>query len=407
MTSLDTPASPLPPESAVDPDGTAVSRPMLRDAFVDCRAQTLALFAGLTDRQFREQIHPGYSPLGWHLGHIAYTEGHWLVHTCGGEPLPFPELERTFHVEGLAKHERTGIPPFDEVADYAAAVRGQMLDCLDRVDLDVHGRLYWFVLQHECQHAETVTLLTAVRDASRTAASADVAPAGPETIGWVDVPAGRYSMGFDGAAALDNERPAHTARVDAFEMAAAPVTQAQYAAFMADGGYGDRRHWTDAGWAWQQTETVEAPLYWTDGDAEAPVKGISGHEADAWCRWAATSLAGVRLPTEQEWEAAVRHDAARGGGPLAPLAGGVWQWTASLFDGYADFAPWPYPGYSQAYFDGKHRVLRGGSHATRRWATRPSFRNWYTPDTRQLFSGLRPARQTAPANGGRTGPETP
>jgi ergothioneine biosynthesis protein EgtB len=196
----------------------------------------------------------------------------------------------------------------------------------------------------------------------------------------------------------------------AFALARHPVTQSQFAAFMADGGY--RRHalWSRQGWAWRETEAVARPLHWRRDAPDHPVAGVSAYEAEAFCRWA-----GARLPTEFEWEHAARNlvvsaECGNLGGvhlgttPVGRFPGGrsadgaddlfgnVWEWTASDFAPYPGFRPWPYAGYSQAWFDGRHRVLRGGSWATRSFALRRSFRNWYVPETRQIFAGFRPAR---------------
>ncbi|HKO06179.1 MAG TPA: SUMF1/EgtB/PvdO family nonheme iron enzyme, partial [Alphaproteobacteria bacterium] len=123
---------------------------------------------------------------------------------------------------------------------------------------------------------------------------------------------------------------------------------------------------------------VERPLYWTGGNAALPVHGISAYEAEAYCRFI-----GARLPSEAEWERAQALH------PECGFLGEVWQWTASVFAPYPGFAPFPYRGYSAAYFDGLHRVLKGGSWVTLPPVLRPSFRNWYAPDTRQIFAGLR------------------
>jgi ergothioneine biosynthesis protein EgtB len=225
----------------------------------------------------------------------------------------------------------------------------------------------------------------------------------------------------------------HEAEVGAFALARHPVTQAQFAAFMADGGYRNRALWSAAGWRWRAENAVAAPLYWMPDAPDHPVHGVSWYEADAFCRWA-----GARLPTEREWEWAATGPAADGAAPATPwggtapdwrrctcearrgdpdrpngpggtapvgahpdgaspfgvedMLGNVWEWTSSTFSPYPGFDPWPYPGYSQAYFDGRHRVLKGGSWATRRWAMRTSFRNWYLPGIRQILAGFRCAR---------------
>ena len=410
-------------------------RAALRHEYIVCRQGTLALFAGVDDACFRRQVHPEFSPLGWHLGHAAYTEALWLVAKHGGSPLPRPELERIFAVDGLKKSERVNIPPIGEVLDYAQAVRKAVLECLEAAPLDEQERLWWFVLQHECQHTETVTFLKkliALDGLSSVPRSiieldlgigADCRPRSPEN-DLVPVPRGPVVIGNDGLDAMDNERPAHQVFVDDFRIGATPVTQADYRAFMEAGGYQDPRHWSAEGWAWREAENILMPLYWEKATGEGPVCGVSCHEAEAYC-----NFAGSRLPTEAEWEkaAAWNPDLQRGfgypwgeepphsvlvncnnwDGGTSPLGsrpagrsaygaedmlGNVWEWTATPFGPYPGFAAFPYEGYSQAYFDGEHRVMRGGSWATRPWALRTSFRNWYTPETRQVLAGFRRAK---------------
>lgn len=381
-----TPSRPdLPPPDLPPPD----LRARLREDFEACRAGTLDIFDGMSETEFREPIHPQFSPLGWHLGHIAYTEAAWLIAKCGERPLPRPEFEGIFHVDAVPKAERSRrIPEAGEVKDYAAIVRSQMLECLNTVPIDRQERLWRFVLQHEAQHTETVQLLLALRDRGNAKAGGGIGGAVP-AVEWIPVPGGTATIGLESADALDNERPSHPVTLAPFEIARDPVREAQYAAFMADGGYSRRSLWSDEGWDWLQAEGVAAPLYWRPDAPDLPVCGVSAHEAEAFCRWA-----GARLPSEFEWEAATSQVKA-GGGPRDML-GHVWEWTASPFAPYPGFEPWPYPGYSQTYFDGRHRVLRGGSWATRPWARRPSFRNWYTPDTRQIFAGFRCARDADP-----------
>jgi iron(II)-dependent oxidoreductase len=212
-------------------------------------------------------------------------------------------------------------------------------------------------------------------------------------IDLVRVPGGLATIGDDGPAALDNERPMHRVAIEEFRLARSPVSEAQFAAFMDDGGYRRAALWTEAGWAWRAQAGIDRPQHWR-GRGDAPVCGVGAHEADAFCRWA-----GLRLPNEFEWEHAVRAGvvspsaASAGAGPNS--RGRVWEWTASPFAPYPGFRPWPYAGYSETWFDGCHRVLRGGSAATRGCALRPSFRNWYHPETRLIFAGFRCAQDLA------------
>ena len=398
----------VPSGRSADAAGAAASDAARRALAADlraCRASTLALFRSLPPELFRRQLHPLYSPPGWHLGHIAYTEALWLL----GEPnaATTPDLRRAFAVDGLAKSERTGIPGAPETFDYVARVRqaalARLADPASAIDL----RVWRFVLQHEAQHAETVSFLHAL--AARDPAPAAIAP-DARPLGYVDVPGGFAAIGAGGDDALDNERDAHTVALPAFRLARHPVTQAQFAAFMADGGYRRREFWSEAGWAWRGAEAVERPFHARAGAPDHPVAGVSAHEAEAFCRWA-----GARLPTEFEWEHAARglvvsmrsgNLGGQNGGTTAvgrfpegrsadgadDLLGNVWEWTGSDFAPYSGFRAWPYEGYSAAWFDGRHRVLRGGSWATRIFALRRSFRNWYVPETRQIFAGFRPAR---------------
>ncbi|NEO26333.1 MAG: SUMF1/EgtB/PvdO family nonheme iron enzyme, partial [Kamptonema sp. SIO4C4] len=177
------------------------------------------------------------------------------------------------------------------------------------------------------------------------------------------------------------------------------------------------------GWHWLQENPVSQPLYWCDAPEweEHPVCGVSWYEAEAYA-----NFVGKRLPTEAEWEKAACWHPEQGNNWLYPwgnaapttqccnhntmvghttpvnaypggqspsgcwdMLGNVWEWTNSWFAGYSGFQYFPYKGYSQVYFDGQHRVLRGGSWATRPWAIRSSFRNWYHPWVRQLFVGFR------------------
>jgi iron(II)-dependent oxidoreductase len=193
----------------------------------------------------------------------------------------------------------------------------------------------------------------------------------------VVVPRGSYEVGAPPRGfAYDNERPRHTVELEAFEIDRTPVANAAYIAYMEDTGAEPPMYWERDSEGWRLTTTGRrVPV-----DPSHPVLHVSWHEADAFARWA-----GKRLPTEYEWEAA--HD------ELAAV-GQVWEWTSSNFLAYPGFEPFPYREYSQAFFGDTYKVLRGGSWATARNVMRPSFRNWDLPERRQIFAGIRCAKDT-------------
>jgi iron(II)-dependent oxidoreductase len=255
----------------------------------------------------------------------------------------------------------------------------------------------------------------------------------------VEIPGGAFWLGATPAEpfVFDNEKWAHPVELRPFAIARAPVTQAEFAAFVDDGGYARRDVWSEAGWRWRVAAGARHPVYWegTGGgwlrrdfdrwvplEPHRPVIHVNWYEADAYCRWA-----GRRLPTEAEWEAAA---AAPGAGPPAPkrrfpwgddppdaaranldgrapgccdvadhpagdsaagcrqMVGNVWEWTASAFGPYPGFVADPYKEYSRPWF-GTHQVLRGGAWPTRARLLRNTWRNFYTPDRRDVWAGFR------------------
>jgi iron(II)-dependent oxidoreductase len=401
------------------------------------RERTLDLFDAIDPELAHEPPDALMSPPVWDLGHIAAYEELWLVRRLvGGDPR-HPELDAAYDAFETPRAVRGDIELLDEAGCRAFLddVRARALDALDSVDispmgpaLSAHGFVFEMVAQHEAQHTET--MLQGLKmlpqgdyvpprrrqdEAARAGSSDRVASSA------IEVPAGEHVIGTDDAAAsLDCERPAHRVQLDAFRIARRPVTNGEWADFIADGGYEDDSVWDEAGASWRAETQATCPAYWErDGsggwlerdydrlqplDPDRPVCHVSAHEADAFARWA-----GGRLPREVEWEAAARHvcaekapgsldqldfepapcDANGSSAGVEQMIGGVWEWTASGFDGYLGFQPFPYAEYAQVFFGGPYRVLRGGSWATQPHAARATFRNWDLPQRRQIFSGLR------------------
>jgi iron(II)-dependent oxidoreductase len=326
------------------------------------REQTLALVSHLSTDDLSRVLSPIMSPLVWDLAHIAAYEDLWLAHRHGGLELLRPDLAELYDAFETPRSVRGEIELLDpeQARAYMGDVRARSVEALQESGVG-DGTVYELVLRHELQHTETMR---------QTMALAGLLPPGEPSLGpltdkgpllsaseWVEVPAGPFEMGAgpDGFA-YDNERPRHTVELPAFQIARWPVTNAS---------------WTQAG--------KEAPA----GDPDAPLCHVSWFEAEAFAE-----ASGARLPTEAEWEKA----AAAG---LLSGIGHVWEWTSSSFEGYPGFVAHPYREYSEVFFGGDYRVLRGGSWATSPRVATPSFRNWDHPIRRQIFAGVRLARDVS------------
>ena len=379
---------------------SSASKAAIAAALAAARERTLAIVEPLDDEQLNTVYSPILSPLAWDLGHIANFEELWLVQTIGGREPLHGELGRFYDAIENPRKVRGELPILrdEELRAYMADVRERTVDVLDGVEIDPDaenpllrdGFVYEMLLAHELQHNETMLQLLQLVDGYELPAeikaerhsvvplSALARPRNHE-IGlggeMVAIAAGEYEIGAPARGfAYDNERPRHPVSLDAFEIDRTPVTNGAYIAFMEDTG-------------------ARAPLYWAEGEdgwvdssrgrrepvaLDEPVLHVSWEEADAFARWA-----GKRLPTEHEWEAAR---------PRLDGVGHGWEWTSSDFLAYPGFEAFPYREYSEVFFGGEHKVLRGSSWATHPRVARPSFRNWDLPQRRQIFAGLRCAR---------------
>ncbi|NJL47601.1 MAG: ergothioneine biosynthesis protein EgtB [Leptolyngbyaceae cyanobacterium SM2_5_2] len=399
------------------------------------------LAESLTEDEYYRQAHPDFSPVGWHLGHIAFTESLWILRHLAGEDCLLVPYHQLFAADGLPKAARQQLPSLAQVLEMLHRVRARVEKYLAIAPLDQQLRLWLWLLQHESQHGETMAIVlalhcqgtmdrpeSAVHSTEDDSRPSEVDQNSPHTKQPIYLPPATISLGYDGLDSLDNEQPAHQVLVSGFWLDPHPVTQADFRVFMEVGGYHESAYWSAQGWAWQQAAQVNQPRYWSDEPTwdNHPVCGVSYYEAEAYA-----AFVGKRLPSEAEWERAAcwttdgryrglypwgddwpqpprgnfggngggttvvgRFASGQAGSELVDLIGNVWEWTASWFDGYAGFRAFPYRGYSKVYFDQQHRVLRGGSWASWPWALRGTLRNWYHPHVREIFSGFRCAQAT-------------
>jgi ergothioneine biosynthesis protein EgtB len=403
----------------------------LSERYRAVRALTLALAAPLSDADATVQSMPDASPTKWHLAHTTWffetfvlrdhVPGYQLHHDR------FPFLFNSYYEAEGRRHarDRRGMitrPTLDEVRAYRAHVDTALAAALP--DLPAAAReLVALGCHHEEQHQELLVtdILHLFGENPLEPAIWPAAPkvpvAMPAPIRWIDHAGGIVRIGHDGDGfAFDCEGPRHDALLAPHALADRTVTNGEWAAFIADGGYRDPAHWLADGWAWVKAEAIVAPLYWEERDGNwtrfgldgrraidpaAPVTHVSLYEADAYASWA-----GARLPTEFEWEAAAQAQDARGGnqmdaaGPVEPrpasgpaFFGDVWEWTGSAYR--------PYPGFrtiegAVGEYNGKFMsgqfVLRGGSCATPRGHARASYRNFFYPHQRWQFTGVRLAK---------------
>lgn len=413
----------------------------IHEALEEARARTWLLADGLSDDDLGQAATDFLSPPVWDLGHMANFEELWLVQNI----LECPEMRTGYNdIYDAFRHPRAERPKLrlldrEGVRAYMEEVRARSRRVLNEVELgpgcnDIlrDGFVHWMLVLHEHQHQETLLQTIAMLGAGRyQRPNARPLPV-PATVTprWIEVPAGTFTMGrSQGPGIYDNEAPPHTVDVPAFAIRSHPVTNGEYLAFMEAGGYGDV--WSERGEKWKAETPHHAPRHWRYVDGvwhragigrTEPIADVANEilchvsyfEAQAFARWS-----GARLPTEPEWEkaalgAAPSIEAANidqlGFGPsrigaypagasmvgAQQMLGDVWEWTSSAFEPYPGFEAFPYDEYSKVFFGGDYQVLRGGSWATRAPCATATFRNWDHPYRRQIFAGLRLARDLQP-----------
>ena len=419
----------------------------------DARSKTLELVADLSDEQLMGPKLRIVNPLRWEIGHLAWFQEKWVLRHAAGEAPIRADGDSLYDSSAIPHDTRWDLPlpSRAQTLDYLMTVRDRVLERIENGKLAERDR-YFITLAvfHEDMHTEAFTYTRQTLGYPAPVFSG-IKPSNTETgpfSGDAEIPGGRFLLGApsEGPFVFDNEKRAHHVDVRPFAIARAAVTQGEFVEFAEGKGYSRREFWSEPGWSWREGAGAEHPVYWKREAAgrwlrrnfdhwvplepHRPVLHINWWEAEAYCNWA-----GRRLPTEAEWEVAASAEPNRVGeqqladakrrfpwGDDAPerehanlgwramsavdvgafsagdsafgcrqMIGNVWEWTASDFGPYPGFEIDPYREYSQPWF-GTHKVLRGGAWPTQPRLIRNTWRNFYTPDRRDVWAGFRTCR---------------
>lgn len=430
-------------EFDVPRDGSPSEVEALKARFLAVREQTEALAAPFSAEDLCVQTMPDVSPGKWHLAHVTWFWETFLLTPLLSDYVPFdPRFNYLFNSyynaigERHARPERGFLtrPGLDDVMAYRRSVTEAVCACLDKLspdELEACRPVLETGFAHEEQHQEL--FLTDIKHVlsknsfpeagyDRPTGKAKPFVARCPDPDWVRFEAGLDEFGHAGGRfAFDNEGPRHKAWLEGYALASRPVSNAEYLAFIEDGGYLTPQHWLSDGWAVIQTEGRSAPLYWEKSEAgwshftlhgvveldpDAPACHLDYYEASAFAAWA-----GCRLPEEREWERAAQSlSPATGrwadpGGVLTPrpamddaqqlksMFGEVWEWTRSA---YAAYPGYTVPDGAIGEYNGKFMcgqfVLKGGSCLTPPDHLRTTYRNFFPPDAQWQMTGLRLAK---------------
>ena len=397
--------------------------------YVAIRRTTEVITEGLTPEDMMVQSMPDASPTKWHLAHTSWFFETFILkpHLAGYRPFhnDFTFLFNSYYKQ-VGSHPNRAFrslfsrPTLEQVLEYRRHVDRHMLQLLAATADENVRALTETGLNHEQQHQELIVTdikhglwSNPLRPAWRKPLTASAGR--PVALTWRDFDENLYSIGFSGNGfSFDNETPRHQVFLNRFSIASRLVTNADYLAFIRDGGYSQPELWLSEGWDTVNAQQWHAPLYWEQRDGEwltytasgpqpvdpdEPVCHISYFEADAYARWTS-----ARLPTEAEWEVAASSQQIEGNflesGRFHPapatgsqVFGDVWEWTASPYTAYPGFRPAEGAlGEYNGKFMCNQMVLRGGSCATPQSHIRATYRNFFPPHARWQFMGLRLAK---------------
>ena len=407
--------------------------------FAETRERTLQLFELADEAVLHESPGFGFRPILWHLAHIGAFEEYWILQKINGDQMLSEIYHRIFDPIKTPRESSKNLPSKAEMLDYLDKVRHRVWRVSQAVSFDERnpllrdGYVFDLVHQHELQHQETLVYLFHLLPISKLQISnfkseisktKDQNPRNDSRFtihDSLEIPAGNFIVGArENGFVYDNEIPAHEQFIPAFRLDCFLTTNAEIAEFIAEKGYERKEFWSEEGWQFREKENWNTPLYWKkqgsdwqiramfeekclSDAANYPVYGVSFYESEAYA-----NFRGKRLPTEFEWEKAASLEKFEpekcnfgfrfgqttpldyfGKENFSDLRGNLWEWTASDFAGYPNFKPFPYEDYSQAWFDGDHKVLKGGSFATSKEMLRTTFRNFFRRHFRVAFAGIR------------------
>ncbi len=425
--------------SAIEPGAT-----QLRGMLLAARERTLALAYALSSEQLLGPRLAIVNPPLWEIGHLAWFQEYWCLRYRADGSLAPPRIESAdeLYNSAIIPHDARWNAPLLDFKTTLAYLDGVLADVLKRVEREGPTPHLSYFMQlatfHEAMHCEAFTYTR--QTLGYTAPACDTfAPQDAQLVeGDALISGGTFMLGANDSEGFvfDNEKWAHAIEVKPFRMARTAVSNAEFAAFADDGGYVHKSLWSEAGWRWREQASATAPVYWTKQDGawfvrrydkleplprNAAVIHVNWYEAEAWCRWARR-----RLPTEAEWEFAASttpqdtahkrrypwgdaaptpahanllgvsdrpcdvsaHAAGDSGWGVRQMFGNAWEWTADWFNAYPGFVRDSYKEYSEPWF-GNHKVLRGGCFATSAGLLRNTWRNFYTPDRRDVLAGFR------------------